>query len=311
MKILIVGRTKILLITCDLLIQNGFQIIGIITCRASEESIVDEFDYYNYSIINKIPFLKTQKINSDESLKFINNLGEIDISLSMNWIGVIGEKFISKFRLGVLNAHGGDLPRYRGNACQAWAIINGEKEIGLCIHKMVPDELDSGDILLKKKYPINISTRIGDVYKWFDSDIPQMFFQAVILLKDNPDYIFESQSKNPKDTLRCYPRMPEDGKIEWSNTAESIVRLVNASSEPYSGAFCVDRVGNIIKVWRAELDEDIENWIGVPGQIVRFLNNGELVLLTGKGKIKISEIEFNGIRSVPGAFFKSLRIRFY
>jgi len=311
MKILIVGRTKSLLITCDLLIQNGFQIIGIITCRASEECIVDEFDFYNYSKINNIPFLKTQKINSDESLKFINNLGEIDISLSMNWIGVIGEKFIYKFRLGVLNAHGGDLPRYRGNACQAWAIINGEKEIGLCIHKMVDDELDSGDILLKKKYTINISTRIGDVYKWFDSDIPQMFLQAVILLKDNPDYIFETQSKNPNDTLRCYPRMPEDGKIDWSNTAESIVRLVNACSEPYSGAFCVDRVGNIIKVWRSELVEDIGNWIGVPGQIVQFLSSGELVLLTGKGKIKISEIEFNGIRCVPGVFFKSLRIRFY
>ena len=37
------------------------------------------------------------------------------------------EEVIDFFELGILNAHGGDLPRYRGNACQAWAIINGEE----------------------------------------------------------------------------------------------------------------------------------------------------------------------------------------
>ena len=30
--------------------------------------------------------------------------------------------------VGILNAHGGDLSKYRGNACQAWAILNGEKK---------------------------------------------------------------------------------------------------------------------------------------------------------------------------------------
>ena len=38
--------------------------------------------------------------------------------------------------------------RYRGNACQAWAILNGEK-ISLCIHKMIGGELDSGDIITR------------------------------------------------------------------------------------------------------------------------------------------------------------------
>ena len=29
---------------------------------------------------------------------------------------------------GILNAHGGDLPRYRGNACQAWALIQANPQ---------------------------------------------------------------------------------------------------------------------------------------------------------------------------------------
>ena len=47
------------------------------------------------------------------------------------------------------NAHAGDLPRYRGNACANWAIINGEDKVGLSIHKMDAG-LDSGPIIQKK-----------------------------------------------------------------------------------------------------------------------------------------------------------------
>ena len=58
------------------------------------------------------------------------------------------------------NAHGGDLPRYRGNACQAWAIINGENKIGLCIHKMIGGELDISDIIARDFLKIDLGTKL-------------------------------------------------------------------------------------------------------------------------------------------------------
>ena len=73
----------------------------------------------------------------------------------------IPNKIINYFNYGILNAHGGDLPRYRGNACQAWAILNGENKIGLCIHKMVGGELDSGDIISRDYLDIGENTKIG------------------------------------------------------------------------------------------------------------------------------------------------------
>ena len=77
----------------------------------------------------------------------------------MNYVDVISKEVISSFRLGILNAHGGDLPRYRGNACQAWAIFrNGENKMGLCIHKMV-GKIDSGDIL-ERGYDLNIDANL-------------------------------------------------------------------------------------------------------------------------------------------------------
>ena len=310
MRIGLIGRTNLLLRTGILLNDNGFEIAFIVTSKEAPEYDASSEDFKKFAKSLDIPFMHDPAITYDKLISLING-EDVPLAISINYSGVIPEDVTSLFKLGILNAHGGDLPRYRGNACQAWAIINGEKNIGLCIHRMVGGELDSGDILLKKIYPININTRIGEVYDWFDLDIPQMFLETVDLLEDNPAYILETQSKHPKDALRCYPRMPEDGKIDWSDTAENIVRLVNASSEPYSGAFCFDAKGEVIKIWRAEIFEDDENWCGIPGQVAKILTDETILVLTGKGKVKISLVEYQNNLQRPARFIKSIRNRFH
>ena len=46
----------------------------------------------------------------------------------MNFSNLISKDFLNFFKFGVLNAHYGDLPRYKGNACPNWAILNNEKK---------------------------------------------------------------------------------------------------------------------------------------------------------------------------------------
>lgn len=310
MKVAIIGRTWSLLETAKRLKANGHEIALVVTSKEAPDCNVTSNDFRVFANEAGCVFVHDPKITKARLEELIPSFS-IDIGISINYSGVIDDEVTSLFPLGILNAHGGDLPRYRGNACQAWAIINGEERIGLCIHRMIGGELDSGNILQKNIYPIDINTRIGAVYEWFDRDIPLMFLDVINKLNEDNDFILESQSNDPSKALRCYPRMPEDGKINWVATAEDIVRLINASSEPYQGAFCLDREGANVRIWRASVFYDEEIWCGVPGQIVQYLESGEIILLTGKGKIKISEIEYNGIRAVPRTFFKSLRIRFY
>jgi methionyl-tRNA formyltransferase len=310
MKVAIIGRTWSLLETAKRLKTNGHEIALVVTSKEAPDCNVTSNDFRTFANELGCVFVHDPKITKARLEELVPNFS-IDIGISINYSGVIDDEVTSLFPLGILNAHGGDLPRYRGNACQAWAIINGEDRIGLCIHRMIGGELDSGNILHKNIYPIDINTRIGTVYEWFDRDIPLMFLDVINKLNEDNDFVLESQSNDPSKALRCYPRKPEDGKIDWHASAEDIVRLINASSEPYQGAFCLDREGAIVRIWRASVFYDEEIWCGVAGQIVQYLENGEMVLLTGKGKIKISEIEYNGIRAVPRTFFKSLRVRFY
>ena len=308
-KVAIIGRTEILYNTALMVLEAGHEVPLIITAKEAPEykKTASDFEELAHSI--NATYIYTPKINKPEVIEKIKSIPDLDISISINYSGVISQEVIDLFRIGILNAHGGDLPRYRGNACQAWALINGESKIGLCIHKMIGGELDSGNIIVREYLSININTRVGEAWDWMIQKIPSMMLNALELLVNDSTYCLEKQSKDPKNALRCYPRTPEDGKIDWSKSNEEILRLINASSEPYAGAFC-HYDGHPLIIWRAELYKDDEIYLAVPGQVA-FINKhtGDVIIITGKGKIKITDVEYQQERNAPAKYIKSIRKR--
>ena len=124
MKIAIIGRTEILYDTAIYLKEAGHDICCIITAKEAPEYTRTVEDFRRLAKLYNIPFASGSKI-----IKNIDLLRDSDaeIGVSINYTGLIPQSVIDIFPLGLLNSHGGDLPRYRGNACQAWAIINAEK----------------------------------------------------------------------------------------------------------------------------------------------------------------------------------------
>ena len=304
MKIAIIGRTEILYDTALFLKESGHEIVYILTSEEAVEYKRTANDFKMLAESLSVPFA----LGSDIT-KFSDELSESnpDIGISMNYTGILPQSIIDIFPFGVLNSHGGDLPRYRGNACQAWAIINGEERIGLCIHKMIGGELDSGDIITRDYMPINHSTKVTKVWEWMSYRIPLLMLEAVEKLEADPSYLLELQSKSPQDFLRCYPRKPEDGRITWSESARNVLRLVNASCKPYAGAFCgfEDRV---MIIWDAELVLDDEIFCAVPGQVTN-IGEGFIEVACGKGKIRLLEIEIDCVKKSPDTIIKSIRKR--
>lgn len=307
MRIAIIGRSQLLYETADLLVKSGYIIPLIVTAKEAPEYTKKSTDFEALAKSIGAHYIYTPKINLTQHLQEVKALGHIDLAVSINYTGVISQEVIDLFPLGILNAHAGDLPRYRGNAPLAWAIINKEFQVGLCIHKMIGGELDSGNILAKEYYELNINTKVGDLFRWIEKRIPSLMLKAIRLLKENSSYLGKVQPTDPKKALRCYPRLPEDGKINWAETAENILRLINASSEPFMGAFCHFEQ-EIMIIWRAELVDDKEIYCGVPGQVTQ-VNKDNIVVITGQGKLKISDVTYKDIRSTPFTFIKSTRKR--
>lgn len=307
MKISIIGRTKSLYDLLKKCIKVNYKVDSIITSDAAPEYSITSKDFEKLATKFKIPFLKTNSFNNDEAKKFIQTYNkETDIGLSVNFPKIIPKNIINNFRLGILNAHGGDLPKYRGNACQAWALINGEDKIGLCIHKM-KEELDSGDIIQKDYLKINVNTKIGQVYEWMDSKIPGLMINAIRILEKDPNYIYEKQPDDISKSLRCYPRTPQDGKIIWNQSAEKILRLINASSEPFAGAFC-KYLKDEITILDAEIVNDEEPFLAVPGQITKIHSKYIEVACIDK-KLRLKNMNVKGSKIEISKFFTSIRKR--
>ncbi len=304
MRVAVIGRTEILYQTAQLLHNRGYEIALILTSKEAPEYTKTSKDFHSLADCWEIPFLQTPRIT--EAADVIRKLPTIDIAVSLNYVNIIPQSVIDLFPLGILNAHGGDLPRYRGNACQAWAIINGEENVGLCIHRMVGNELDSGDIITRDYYSLNLNTKITEVYQWMSCRIPQLFLDALALLAQDPTYKLESPSKNPRDMLRCYPRKPEDGRIDWRKSNVEILRLINASNEPYAGAYC-DLEGQKLIIWEANIASE-ENFLAVQGQVTA-INDGIVEVACGTGKLQLRKVEFQGKIVAPDVIIGSLRQR--
>ena len=104
--------------------------------------------------------------------------------------------------------------------------------------------------------------------------IPNLFKQALSLIDDDPNYCHEKQNINHSSGFRCYPRQPSDARINFSKNNVEIIRLVNASGPPYSGAYCYYN-NEMIYIMEAELYKDFEKYYVVDKV------NGDSVVIFG------------------------------
>jgi len=288
MKFVAIGRTTTLLNTCNTLINKGHELVAVITCRAEGYNQTKEDDFAALAMRHGVPFYLTPTLNTT-AIEVMISESAAKVAISVNWPTKIATKFRALFEHGVLNAHAGDLPRYRGNATPNWAILNGEPKIGLCIHEM-DDGFDCGDVLVREHLTLRNDTYISDVYDWIFEVCPELFTRALSGLEDG------TLRPEPQDTtqhapLRCYPRTAIDGLIDWSNTIEDVLRLIRASSRPFAGAYSFLGVRRVI-IWRASKHET-GPFCAVPGQVCERIEPHP-VIACADGMVRIDEADIEG-----------------
>ena len=204
-------------------------------------------------------------------------------------------------KFGCINVHASLLPRHRGAAPIAAAILAGDEETGVTIMRMDVG-LDTGPMLSTRAIAItptdttaSLATRLADV-------------GAALLLDTLPGYLAGDLVPRPQpDQGATYaPQLKkEDGHLDFSENAEELARRVRAFS-PWPGAFCYWQ-GQPLKV----LEARPISGRGVPGVVSGGLDgpaltcaDGQLLLLTVQpaGKRPMSAIDFaRGSRTFVGS----------
>jgi methionyl-tRNA formyltransferase len=305
MRVAALGRTAALYQSIRALVDAGHEVPLIATCPAAPEYSVREDDFRALAQELGATFILANSLNAADVVTHLR-AAQAEIAVSMNWLTVIGAEPIAAFPLGILNAHGGDLPRYRGNAPVAWAILQGEPHVGLTIHQMEPSRLDSGPIVVKELLPISDDTYVGEVFAEIDARVPGMFRRAVEGLCTGT---ITPVPQDERLALRGYPRRPEDGRIDWSRSAAELGRLVRASAEPFAGAFATYQ-GELVRVWRARPLPWDHAALAVPGQVIaRDRALGVVRIACGDGLLELAEVERGGARKAAADLIWSTRDR--
>lgn len=288
MRIAVIGRTQMLLDAARLAHRQGHRIAAIWTCPAESHYGTKASEFAAFADEAGAVFREDRRINAPDAVRLLREQG-CDVALSVNWPTVLGPAVRGAFRLGILNAHAGDLPRYRGNACPNWAILRGEPQIGLCVHLMT-DELDAGPVVLRDRHRLADETYVGDLYRWIEARTPPMLVEAATGLATGR---LQPVPQDESGVLRTFPRRPEDGRLNWSAPAETVLRLVRASSRPFAGAFTTLEGTRRVTIWRACRLSPAGEFAAVPGQVC-FAVAGDPVVAAADGLLRLQEIELEG-----------------
>ncbi|MFC3694917.1 methionyl-tRNA formyltransferase [Chenggangzhangella methanolivorans] len=288
MRLAIVGRTKLLVDTARRLLTDGHTIGLVVT--SGDMAASEPFAALAFAC--GAAFVETAKVNSQQIVETMRDAA-CELGISLNWRTLIKPATLACFARGVLNGHAGDLPRFRGNACPNWAILAGEPHVGLCVHQMTP-ELDAGPIYARTHYPLEADTYVTDVQNWIDATMPELFSSALASIARGEEPV--PQNPDPSAALRCYPRRPDDSRIDWRTDADTIRRLIRASSRPFDGAFCFldDRR---VTIWRADVVEPTSRYLAAPGQPCEPVE-GDPIVACGSGFLRLTDISLNGFSNI-------------
>lgn len=297
MRVGAIGRSAMLLHAIEALVAAGHEIAFVQTCTAEDHYGVGEAEFRALAARLGAPFVLDR-----QAAACLPVAGGAEVAISVNWPTLIPEEVRAAFAHGVLNAHAGDLPRYRGNACPNWAILNFEAQVAVTVHRMT-EELDSGPWLAKAALAIDEATYVGDVYRWLEARIPRLFAEALERLATKG---FAEQDPSVRAS-RMFPRRPEDARIDWKAPTRSVLALVRASSHPFDGAFSHLEGQELVRIFRARRFDPGYDFSAVPGQVC-LRSGANPVVAAGDGMVEIEECTIEGAdaRALVG---RSLRNR--
>jgi hypothetical protein len=102
--------------------------------------------------VSGVPLFELPGFNSPETLAALDEL-RADVGI-LDGTSIIREPVFSRPRLGMVNLHCGRLPFYRGSPPVFWELYNGEREVGVTVHR-VSATLDGGAILFQECVPLD------------------------------------------------------------------------------------------------------------------------------------------------------------
>lgn len=287
MNIIFMGTPDIAAGVLDALIKSRHTVSAVVTQPDRPNARGNEIIFSpvkKLALDNGIEVFQPEKASNPE---FVGKLAELkpDIIVVAAFGQLLKTNLLELPKYGCINVHASLLPKYRGASPIQWSIINGDSETGVTIMHMAAG-LDTGDIILQKKIPLDGTETAGSLYDSLTELSGPTLLEALDKIEDG------TAERIPQDDSKsCYVSVLKKsmGLLDFNKSAVETERLIRGLI-PWPGAYMYLKNGKMLKIWKCAARED--KCAEDPGQVV--IEDNRLFISASEGSLEIFELQLEG-----------------
>ncbi len=267
----------------SVLLAHGVDVKLVVTHRDNPQETIWFESVQQLAELHGIPVITPDNPNAPEVVERIAAL-QPDFFFSFYYREMLKAPLLAIPQRGALNMHGSLLPKYRGRVPVNWAIIRSETETGATLHYMT-EKPDNGDIVAQQAVPILPNDTAHEVFQKV-TVAAEMALHAVL-----PKLLAGTAPRVKQDLAKgAYfgGRKPEDGIVDWSQSARQIHNLVRAVAPPYPGA-TTTLLGKPMRILQTLVEVD-----GGTGKPAFYASDGTAYAQCGSGVLRVVRFELDG-----------------
>ncbi|MDP6437663.1 MAG: methionyl-tRNA formyltransferase [Gammaproteobacteria bacterium] len=201
-------------------------------------------------------------------------------------------------RAGCVNLHASLLPRWRGASPVQMALLDGDKETGVCLMQM-EEGLDTGPVYAETRLEIGPTETAGELHDRLATLAAELLAASLEGILDGTIEARPQAEEGASYAARIYK---SDGVIDWNRSAVEIDRQIRAFN-PWPVA--QTRLhGEPLRCWQAMLSGAAGT--SVPGAVLSATPAG-ITVQTGEGSLLLTRVQEPGRNRVAAGEFARAR----
>ena len=236
-----------------------------------------------FALDHNLPVFQPKSIRKEPEIQEELKKLKPDFFVTFAFGQILSQEVLDIPKYETINLHASLLPKYRGANPIQRAIINGDKETGICT--MITElGLDCGDVCLKEIIPISEDMNCEELFNTISELSPALLERTLVGLADGS---IKPVPQCEDGICMANKLTKEETSIDWTKPAGEIHNLVRGIYKFPSAHFIYHN--KLVKVLKTK----IVDGSGKPGEFVEVTKDG-IKVGCGKGCILLMKIKPEG-----------------
>ncbi len=252
MRIIYMGTPDFAVPCLERLVKDGFDVACVVTQPDKPRGRKQEMTPSEVKVCamaHSIEVYQPQSLKTDEAYEYLKKF-EPDYIIVAAYGKILPKRILDLPKYACINVHGSLLPKYRGAAPIQRSVLAGDKVTGITT-MLMGEGLDTGDMLLKSEYSIDINATSGEVFDALAESAPDLLIETIEKFTKG-EIIPEKQ--NESEATHAAMLSKDEAVIDWNKNNDEIHNLVRGMA-PWPVAYTVYN-GKKLKIFTTRLTDE-------------------------------------------------------